>query len=524
MHIVSNFIKVIRFMPMLIFCCIGFTAWPENSVDSARPLETKTVTLNMVVKVPEASSHAYAPGLPILDGLKPVPGALTPLEALAIVGKNSEEIKAAYAEMIADKSKMHEAARALWPRVFAENTQTNGKIFENVSFEEKRYGLSVEHTLFASGNLWNTYKQAKKQFKAAQSRFKKAEIEVFFNAVKAYYELVKASLSYAMYNEIYEACKKDLDATKHKFDQGLITEQEYLEVKTKFNQIDFQTVSAQREEEVARYKLVRILELEDESKISSLRDIDTSLTFEKLDLNISDILKQALTNRPEIKASVLMAEAADLGRRAAKEKDDWRVDVSGFGGKSSSRYITEPEHFRNDWSAVLKVTKTFGSCSAEGSYAKEDTSPKLGQNDRTNTTTKSEKVGLFDNFSKYTRVNSADAEYKKAMRDVDEAKRDVGVEAHEAFYDYKESLIRITNAGERVRLCEEKLASEVYQLEINQIPLPQVMETRIKLADEKSLYVQSLVEYKIALCKLDKAVGVWGKFSKFCDLAQAKNN
>jgi len=508
MRIVNNSIKTIYFASVLGICGVVFTAYPESSVDNAQPLGAKTVVLN----------------LPVLTDQKPLPGALTPVDALRIVAKNSEEIKAAYAEMIADKSKMHEAARALMPRVFAENTQTNGKILENVGFEEKRYGLSFEHTLYASGNLWNTYKQAKKQFKAAQARLKKAEIEVFFNTIKAYYELVKASLSCTMYKDIYQETKNDLDATKSKLEQGLITEQEYLEVKTKFNQIDFQRVSAERERDVARYKLVRLLELEDESRLATLRDIDTSLSFEKVDLSLNDILAQALSNRPEIKAAGLMAEAAELGRRAAKEKDDWRVDISGFGGKSSSRYTSEPENFRNDWSAVLKVTKTFGACSSEGSYSKENTSPQLGQSDRTNTTTKSEKVGLFDNFSKYTRINSAEAEYKKALRDKEEAKRDVGIEAHEAFYDYKESLIRITNAGERVHLCEERLASEVYQLTINQIPLPQVMETRIKLADEKSLYVQSLVEYKIALCKLDKAVGVWGKFSKFCDITGSKKD
>ena len=82
----------------------------------------------------------------------------------------------------------------------------------------------------------------------------------------------------------------------------------------------------------------------------------------------------------------------------------------------------------------------------------------------------------------------------------------------------------MVNASERVRLAQQRLASDDYQREMNQIPLSQVMESRIKLADEKALYVQSLVEYKIALCKLDKAIGKWGHFSGFVLTDKSEGN
>ncbi len=454
--------------------------------------------------------------LPVaVEIVAPAVNAMTPQEALRLAQRNSEELIAAEAEVTAAKSKMHEAARALWPRLFVEGSQTKGKLLEDVAFAEKRYGLSLEHTIFASGSLWNGYKQAKKQYQAAQERWKRAEIELFFKTIKAYYDLVKAELTRQMYHDLCEPIKADFDATRLKFERHLIAEQEYLETKTKFNQIDFQTVSAEREADIARYKLVRILELNDDSAIAALKDVDTRLDFQRYNFTLAEVVHEALAQRPELKAARLLVEAGDYGRRAAKGKDSWRIDINAFGGKSTSHYTTEPENYRNDWNAVIKVTKTFGSCSAETSFTKEDTSPRLGQNDRTQTQTESARVGIFDNFAKYSQINGAEADYQRARRDFEEARREVGVEAHEAFYDYKEALLRLGNAAQRVRLLEEKLASDTYQMELNQIPLAQVMDTRIRLADEKALHVQSLVDYKIALCKLDKAVGRWGKYSGF---------
>jgi outer membrane protein TolC len=66
-----------------------------------------------------------------------------------------------------------------------------------------------------------------------------------------------------------------------------------------------------------------------------------------------------------------------------------------------------------------------------------------------------------------------------------------------------------------VQLATQKAKSEEYQTSLNQMPMSQAIEARVKLADEKAAYVQALADYKVALCKLDRAVGEWGRFSKF---------
>jgi hypothetical protein len=56
------------------------------------------------------------------------------------------------------------------------------------------------------------------------------------------------------------------------------------------------------------------------------------------------------------------------------------------------------------------------------------------------------------------------------------------------------------------------------------MPLSQVIDAKIKLADEKALYVQALADYKVSLYRLDRAVGDWGKFSKkFSQIKQERS-
>jgi len=489
----------------IVVCMIFFSMFSAF----AQEVDVSNINKNLTNNV-ETSLAAAGIAEDILKGT-----GLTPDEALELVEKNSFEIKAAHADMIAAKSKMHEAARALWPKLFAEGSKTEGEIMTGVEFEEKKYGMALEHTIYASGSLWSSYKQAKSQYVAAKQKYDKSSIDSFFKAVKAYYELVKASLNYTIYRELYDDVSVDFHNSDEKVKGGLITSEEAMEVRAKYNNVDFQRLSAERELDLARYKLMREISLDDPAKLTSLKDVDTAIDVSAMTLSLEDILKAAQTNRLEIKSARNMMKAGQYGRDAAKGKDSWRVDVNGFAGRSSSRYITEPEEYKNDWNAVLKITKSFGACSAEGSYAKEDTSPKLGQSDRTETTQQSARIGILDNFGKYSRINSAQADYKRAVKEYEEAEREVGVDAHEAFFDYKEAVMRLKSSFERVELAKQKAKSEGYQATLNQMPLSQAIDAKVKLADEKAAYVQALADYKVALCKLDRAIGVWGRFSKF---------
>jgi len=434
-------------------------------------------------------------------------------EAIKIAYRYSPELKYSQANMESALAKTKEAARALWPFLYVEMSQAEGDLLEGVEFEEKKYGLSFEHTIYSSGHLGAVYEQAKKQYRAAEAKHRKAQADLYLKVAQAYYELVKTVLTYKIQGVLVQEVKEDLDVSQEKFSQGLVTEEELMEVRTRFNQVDFQRLSAERDVVLARYKFIQVLGITKEEDAVQVKNIDTTLDFEGIEVTLDDIFDLALEKRIELQVAQLMIQISEDEKKIAKSKDDLKIDISGFVGRSASYYVTEDENYQDDWSIVLKVTKSFGPNSMNYNYTNADTSPKLGQSSRTKTSEQMVKVGIFDNFEQNARIKKAQADYQQSLKEFADVKKEVGMEAHQAYFDYGEAALRVRNSIERIKLAQQRLSTSQYQMGLNQIPLSQVIDAKIKLADEKSLYVQALADYKISLYKLDHAVGQWGKFS-----------
>lgn len=439
--------------------------------------------------------------------------------ALLMAQKYSRELEVADAEKLAHKAKRNDAIRKMFPSLFVEASQTRGDILEDVEFEEKKYGLSAEHTLFASGHLKATYKQAKKQYKASLKQYDKVYSDLRLKVAELYYELVKNTLVLDLNKNLFTDIKVDFDKSEKLFNEELITEEEFLEIKTRYNQAEFQLLSAERDISLARFKFIRELGIKEQSEIDIFenRPVDTSLIYKNIKIKLDALVSQAKGQRLEMQIAELTAESRDMGRKAARKKDSYKVDLSAFWGRSSSYYTTEPEEYNNDWNVMVKFSKNFGPNPFDYNYTNEDTSPKLGQTDRTKNEQHSVKLGLYTDLERYSRIHEADAEYKKSLKELEDTEQQVGVEAYQAFFDYQETSLRIRNTQERIKLAKQRFASLSYQHSLNQITLSQLIDARMKLADEEIAYYQALADYATGLYKLDKAVGSKDFYSKNLD-------
>ena len=315
----------------------------EKEVPASKPTDFAAL------KVKKVEKERIPPRVPIPTGTKDAVSsdALTLHKALDIAANNSQELKAAQAELESAKAKEQEAHRALYPFFYIEASQGEGKLLEGVEYEEKKYGFSVEHTLFSSGNLETIHKQAKKQVQASEAKVKKAKIDLYFKVTESYFEYVKAVLNYQIQQELYETIKKDYDSAQSTFKKKLITEEEQMEVKTRHSQVDFQRLSAERDIALARYKLAQNLGLECEGEIKNLGEPDTTLDFEGFEVSLDDVFQEALAQRIELRVAQLMLAVSEDEKKIARSKDDFKVDISGFYGRSASYYKTEDEDYRN---------------------------------------------------------------------------------------------------------------------------------------------------------------------------------
>jgi len=433
----------------------------------------------------------------------------------AKVKSESLVMKAADAECVAAKAKYNEAIRKLYPNLYLKASKNNGDILEDVAFEEKSYGLALEHTIYQSGHLRATYKQAKAQYEAAKLQCEKAALNVRSKAAELFYGLAKAQRVRKLTADLAEAAKKERAAVDAMMSASVVTQEEVMEVRTRANQAEFAALTAERDEELAQLKLIRELGADGETLLAGLGDLSAAVPAPDASrkLDVAELISDAVNTRPDLAIAALNTKAQEMGLKAAQSKYDFKVDLNGSFGRTASRYTTEPENFKPDKSIMVKVTKSFGANSADYSYTNEDTSPKLGQSDRTGTKQHSVKLGLLDNFSKYSEIERARADFVKSLKEERETRGEVDAEVYQAYFDHRESVLRLRNAAERVELAKQRLQSVSYQKELNQATLSQVMDARSKVTDEEVAAAQAAADHAALLYRLDKAVGHAGVFT-----------
>ena len=239
---------------------------------------------------------------------------------------------------------------------------------------------------------------------------------------------------------------------------------------------------------------------------------DYSLDYKERVIDLNECLLLAYQNRPELHLQELLNEAGEYELRIAKSKDDFKIDLTGFYGSSGGAYKTEPLDLDDDWYLGIKMSKPLGINTGTYSFTQNQTSPKLGQNERTAGTSQTLEFAILDNLSGLSEKQSAYVNLLKAESELVEMEKNVNLEVREAYNNYQKAVFQIKNTKEKIRFREEEVKILELQAALNEVLLSQVLEAKTKLADERALYHQAIASYKTALANLNQAIGLIGYF------------
>jgi outer membrane protein TolC len=417
-------------------------------------------------------------------------------------------LKAEQEEVNVARMKLKEARRALYPQASLKGTMTKGEVY-NVDFKERSYGLQLEQPIYASGALRNTYKQAFVNLDLARKRYAKLKADYAYEVQEAYWSVVAAKINLKHQRQLLNDVLKLWEPAKKIYEEELSTKSEFLNIQTQVNQIHYQQLVAEKDLQMANLKLMHKLNL------PSLEGVMTPDTIEPAwtqTLSLDELKQLAFKNRPEYQINKLLVESSQYEYKIAKEKNSLRVDVTGFYGRSGGAYITEPLRMQDDWFVWFKGTKSFGGNNASYSYTQNKTSPKLGQSTRTASASNSVEVGILDNYKGLTEVAQAKSSLEKAKADLQETKFTIEEEIEDSYTNWEKSLLQMKNAASKVDFRETTLQSLESQVALGEASLSQLLEAKIRLEDEFSVYNQALSSYKVSLAKLNKAIGIANYF------------
>ncbi len=423
----------------------------------------------------------------------------------------SENAAVAEEEIKLAKMKLRENFRALFPNAKLKGSRTNGDVL-GVDFIEQIYGIEAECPIYQGGRLRNAYQQSKINLNLAKARYDKVIHDLNYKVAEAYYSVVTSVMNLKLQQELLEKAKTILKMALKRHSSGLSTDLELFNVKSQYNQVQFQLASAERDLALARFKLEQAMGLDVAQEDIEIGEVETELKFEIVSIDLNKCLELAQEYHPEIIVNNLLVESNEYEKKIARGKDKFKIDLTGFYGMSDSHYETEEEDLDKDWNIGIKISKPFWGNTASYSFTKEETKRKVGQTDRTGSEVHSGEFAILDAMGVASDIQEAQIKKHKSENELLETLRQVNLEVKESYYNYQEAVIQVKNSLEKVRFQKEAVKTAEVQAQLNEALQSQLLEAEIKLADERSLYIKALSDYNFSLIRLNKAIGIEGYF------------
>ena len=469
------------------------------------------------------------------DGMRESPEdeqakVLTLDECIDIAIKNHLPLKTIKKSVKLAQWRLFEARRNLLPKVGVRMEEHTGQIGGR-RFYGKSTAVDLQQTIFHGGEFMYTMMQAQTNLKIVNKEYSRIKNELILQVKKGYYTFAKAKENFRLQQELSREVSRISDMVIKQFEAGVTANLELLNVNSQMNQVKFQHASAKGDVEVAELILKQAMNMDARERI----DIDAPTVLGKVDIDFNKVLADALVYRPEMQISSMMIQYYIYEQKVARAKSWPKIDFIGSFGMAKEEYISkdageDPASLTNDadqemeqqWYAGVKCSIPLWGSTGEYSYQKEVWAPVVSAYRGTSTITNSYKFNFLDKLDQFSDKASADVDMDRARQDFIKTKQDVTLEAKESCFNYEKALMQLETAINKVKYQESDLEITKFKRQMDEAQDSNIIESMIKLAQEKFGYVQAISDCQIAIASISKAVGLPDYFDRGIELNNKK--
>jgi outer membrane protein len=415
------------------------------------------------------------------------------------------------------KMRLLEARRNMLPTFSARWEESYGKVYGRRYYGKKTY-IEGQQTLFHGGELYYTMKQAEVNHEVVKNDYNRIKNDLILQVKKAYYTLAKAKENLNIQHELSNDVAKISEMVSQQYEAGVMAKIELMNVESQASQVKFQLTSAAGDLSVADLILKQSMYIAPVEKI----DIAPRLEFKKLNVRYEDVLSVALVSRPEMKINSYMVNYYNYERKIANAKGWWpKIDILGSWGLAKEEYIakdmgpdpatgnTDPDQkLEQQWYAGFKVAMPIWGSTAEYSYTREQWTAVVSAYRGTEASTQALKLNLLDNMKSFSEMQTASIDFDRARQELAKTENDVTLDVRESCFNYDKALAQFETAKKKMEYQEKDLEVVRVKREMDEAQDSNVIDSMIKLAQEKFGYVQALTDYYIAVASINKAAGV----------------
>lgn len=450
-------------------------------------------------------------------------GIYTLKDCIDIAVKNSIPLQIAQKSVKLAEMRVMEARRNMLPSATVVWEPYTGVVNEQRYYGRKQY-IEGKQPVYHGGELYFTVKQSETNLEITKVEGRKVRNELVLQVKKAYYTLAKAEDNLQIQRELSAEVDRIFQMVNDQYDAKVASKLEFLNVSSQASQIKYQLASADGDVDVAALILKQAMNVDPSLRLR----IRPRLQFNKVAVPYDATLRAAFANRPEMIINTLMLDYYNYGEKIASSKGLPKVDLIGSWGLSKETYMPEDNAFNNtiqngpgnntpiiadekmkqQWYAGVKASLPFWGNTAEYTFSREQWTPTVATYQGTEAKINSYKLHILDNLAMYSEKKSAEIDFDRARQELNKIRQDVTLEVKEQVFNYEKALIQLDTAAYKVKYQENDFEFTKAKRGLDEVQDSAVIDSMIKLSQERFGYVQALTDCHTAIASINKAVGI----------------
>jgi len=362
---------------------------------------------------------------------------------------------------------------------FVDSPSVNIPGFDRVGFEQNNQtwniGLEVTQTLYDGGRIQSSLRSSRLLREQAAIDYQTALADTLLNVRIAYANVLLAAEQIGVREASVNLLTQQLDDTTRRRDAGTVPQFNVIRAEVELANARPPLIRARNAYRIAKQRLANELGYDVPEGVAE--DLPLTLTGRldapPTDIAISAALAHALQNRTELSALRAAERLRKEGVDAAKAGTRPQLQLFAGYGSQSRQFESDLTSEIHGWSAGARMSWP-----------------------------------LFDGQLTRGRVQEARALHERSAIDYEDARRRIELDVrtlYSTFVEAKEVLASqqkvIDQATEALRLANARYEAGT-DTQLN------VLSAQTALTDARTVYVQALYEYSVALSRLQRAMGV----------------
>lgn len=336
--------------------------------------------------------------------------------------------------------------------------------------------LTALQPLFTGFRLSSTKEIADQSAKATGADYRRDKANLIFNIKNSYWNLFKAKDFKKVIDETVEQVNSHLTDVNNLMKQGMATTNDVLRVEVQLSNTKILQIDAASNVRLATIGLNTIMgqNLTMQLDLVSHPDSAASDSAKKTINDYNEMVRRALEHRPEFEAMHYRVNAGEAAVTLAKSGWYPQLYVSGnyYYAKPNQRYVPTQNTFNNSWDINLTAA-----------------------------------IDIWNWGATIDQTHQAQAQLQQSKDILGQLQDNISLEVAQSLLNLNQASERIGVADQAVNQASEnhRITSEKYKLGL--VLNSDVVDAQLSLLLARTTYTQSLVDYQIALAKLQQSIG-----------------